>query len=168
MAADQFEENQLNSFEKKNIELINNIEAKEKQMSDLSDTQIENINSFVGEEGTYYSGHVGEAEDGVAGRIDVWREDNDVYLAIGFSNEFPILNGSGNGIKGIIRNKNTVIIKDGDKLMFSLVWHDKGSFTITRFQNTGSELLDMRNIMEYQIKSHTNICVKVNNFNYIL
>ena len=32
------------------------------------------------------------------------------------------------------------------KLMFSLVWHDKGSFTITRFQNTGSELLDMINI----------------------
>ena len=118
VTADQFDENQLNSFEKKNIELINTIEAKENQMSDSTDTQIENINSFVGEEGTYYSGNVGEAEDADAGR----------------------------GIKGIIRNKNTVIIKDGDKLMFSLVWHDKGSFTITRFQNTGSELLDMINI----------------------
>lgn len=146
VTADQFDENQLNSFEKKNIELINTIEAKENQMSDSTDTQIENINSFVGEEGTYYSGNVGEAEDADAGRIDVWREDNDIYLAIGSSKDFPILNGSGNGIKGIIRNKNTVIIKDGDKLMFSLVWHDKGSFTITRFQNTGSELLDMINI----------------------
>lgn len=144
VTADQFEENQLNSFEKKNIELINNIEAKEKQMADSSDVQIENINSFVGEEGTYYSGYVDEDVD--AGRIDVWREDNDIYLAIGFLKDFPILNGSGNGIKGIIRNKNTIIIKDGDKLMFSLVWHDKGSFTITRFQNTGSELLDMMNI----------------------
>ena len=140
VTADQFKEDVFNSFEKKNIELIKKVEDEVNGTSDSTNGQETNNSddtNFIGMEGTYQCG-----SDDESGLIDVWKEGNDIYFAMGTQENPGILGGVGGGMKGTIKDNRTVTIDYGEGLIFTLVWDDAGSFTITRSTSSGWDVID--------------------------
>ena len=136
VTADQFKEDVFNSFEKKNIELIKKVED-EVNGTNGQETNNSDDTNFIGMEGTYQCG-----SDDESGLIDVWKEGNDIYFAMGTQENPGILGGVGGGMKGTIKDNRTVTIDYGEGLIFTLVWDDAGSFTITRSTSSGWDVID--------------------------
>ncbi len=141
VSADQFKEDELNSFEKKNVELIKKVEDEVNGTSDSTDGQETNnsdgVNSFIGMEGAYQCG-----SDAESGLIDVWKEGDSIYFAMGTQENPGILGGVGGGMKGTIKDSRTVTIDYGEGLIFTLIWDDAESFTITRSIPSGWNVID--------------------------
>ena len=53
-----------------------------------------------------------------------------------------ILGGVGGGMKGTIKDSRTVTIDYGEGLIFTLIWDDAESFTITRSIPSGWNVID--------------------------
>lgn len=65
-----------------------------------------------------------------------------MFYIMGTQENPGILGGVGGGMKGTIKDNRTVTIDYGEGLIFTLVWDDVGSFTITRSTSSGWDVID--------------------------
>ena len=132
--AEQFNSDQVfNDFEKKNVELIKQVEDEINGVSEEDNQQ----EIFIGMNGSYQCG-----SDENSGVIDVYVQDKDIYIAIG-THEFPgIIGGVGGGLQGTIQDSQTANFEYLD-CVFTLTWSDIGMFTVTRSGSSGLAEVDI-------------------------
>lgn len=137
--AEQFNADEVfNDFEKKNAELIKQVE------DELNQT--DNVEPFIGMDGQYQCGSSPEA-----GVIDIYIVDEStINVAFGTQAIPALIGGVGGGIEGSIVDSHTATVDLGDGCVFTLTWTDTGIFTISRTGSSGYAEIDaVTDGMEY-------------------